>query len=424
MKNFDGGKDFKFECITLATLAAHIPDDIEVKITDEIVEKINFETNADVIGISSLTYNAPRAYWIADEFRKRGKKVLLGGVHVSLCSEEAKAHADAIIKGEAELIIPEIIRDIKVNRLKPVYSSTPIDLEKIKSPRYELLSKKYLPFRLIQTVRGCSNNCSFCSINDLYGKRIRYRNIDIVVKDIYTAPYKFIFFTDNNFHQTRNHSLTIMSEITGARKSWTGYASAIAGDDKEWLDMAQESGCKALFIGFESLDNKCLNEVDKKNNICKYREQIKNIKERGIAVVGSFIFGFDNETKSCFETTLKFILENRIDMLICSVLTPFPGTKLYDNLLKENRLNDPHWWLNGKNWYDMVFSPKGELGKEEIERKIELILKEFYKFRHFFDRLFNLPLVVSVIDLLAYIIAFFIQRKFNIIKRKSQLLVQ
>ena len=130
------------------------------------------------------------------------------------------------------------------------------------------------------------------------------------------------------------------------------------------------------------------------------------------------MFGFDNERKSSFPTTLDFLIKNRIDMFICSALTPFPGTKVYDDLLKENRLKDAKWWLKNHNWNDMLFDPLGELTREEIEKKIEWIMKEFYKFRHFFDRLIHLPKDITAMDFLLYLTAYFVQRKYNLYSRK------
>lgn len=405
-KKFSGDRVNKEECLSLATLAGYIPEKYEIKITDETVEKINFNSPAEIIAITVNTFNAVRAYQLADIFRKQGRIVILGGVHVTACPHEAKSHADAIVCGEGDYLFPVLFKDLASGTLKPVYKSKEeVDLQSLPEPRYDLLRKSYWPLRIIQTSRGCPFQCDFCSLKFMYGNKIRYYPVKRIVKLCETSPYSSILFADDNLYLNNKHTRRILQELQGMKKYWGANVSINAGDDEEWLKLAKKSGCTMLLVGLETLFQQGLQNLHKIQNVSsRFHDQISRIRDNGISIIGCFIFGFDHEPRDIFKRTLDFVLENKIDFICCSALTPFPGTVLYKRLKEQKRLFHTSWWNEPFSWYDLLFAPRGELSGTEIEDGIFWLLDHFYSLKEIFKRLmYRLQFVPRKLSFYEYI---------------------
>ncbi len=360
-----------FRCmpLSLAIIAALTPKNWQVKIIDETVSPCSFE-KADLVGITSFTSTAPRAYEIATIYHSMHIPVVIGGVHASVCTEEAQMFSDSVVVGNADDTWPRLICDFENNSLKPKYtstnSSTMLDYP---LPRNDLILDKY-GIQLIQTSTGCPNNCDFCVVSSLYGKAFRRRNIGEVIKELQSVKTRSLFIADENFigmtHEHRDTAVAICKEMIKAKvkKEWTFQASVNVGDDDELLFYAKKAGCRSILIGFESLDSESLSSVNKRANLSRvsdgYSRTIKNIHRNGMAVYGMFMCGFDMDDPKSIMDRAKKIVSSKIDCYQFSVITPCPGTRFYEKLKKDNRLlltNFPQDWAYYDGFHP-VFKPQ------------------------------------------------------------------
>jgi len=363
------------------------PKDVEITLVDEHIDEIDFEEKVDLVGITSLTVTAPRAYEIADEFRKRGIKVVLGGIHASALPQEAIRHADAVVMGEAENLWPQVIEDFTKEGLKKFYqSSQKPNLENLPLPRRDLLQgKRYVTKNFIQTTRGCPFDCDFCSVSMFFDKRHRFRPVEDVIKEIAGLKGKFIVFADDNIVAQTTYAKDLFKALVPVKKKWASQAALTMAQDEELLRLAAESGCEWVYIGFESLSDIGLKKFKKYINL---KEAIKRIKSYGIRVEGSFVFGFDSDDEKVFEKTLKFAQESRLDAATFHLLTPLPGTKLYEKLEKEKRIVERDW--SKYNFSTVVFEPR-QMTKRELQEGVRWAMREFYSLFSITKRLFPPP---------------------------------
>jgi radical SAM superfamily enzyme YgiQ (UPF0313 family) len=349
--------------LMIPQLALHILEGLtppmhSVKTVEEENEKVDCEEDCDVVGISCMTSNAPRAYDLAREFRKRGKKVVLGGVHPTILPDEAALHADAVVEGEAEGVWETVLSDIENNRLKRIYKQPPPPLDRYIHMQYRKTSKKRL-FNVvpIMTTRGCPYNCDFCCVSNLYGSKIRHAPIANVVRDIEESGHKVFIFLDDNIVGEPRYAKELFKAIKPYRVKWVGQSSISFVNDVELMKLAAESGCTALFFGLESVSKEQLKTMRKSiKDIGKMGEAVRKVKDLGIHFHASFVFGFDNDTKSVFPDTLEFMQKNKISTASYNILTPYPGTKVYKQFKEEGRLLTDNW-----KYYDhstVVFKPK------------------------------------------------------------------
>lgn len=385
---FWANNPFKFPYLSLPAIASFFPEEHEVKILDENVEDINFDEVFDAVGISILTPTAKRGYQIADTFRSRGSKVILGGIHASIKPEEAREHADSVAVGECESYIDSLIRDIEENSLKPLYKTDKFcSLDSLPVPRKSLLSSKYFFKGTLQTTRGCPFDCEFCSVTPFFGRTYRKKGIEYVLKELENEKSKFIFFVDDNITGDREYARNLFKALKPLGIKWLSQSSIKIADDDDLLDTARQSGCIGLFIGFESLNEDNLRLMGKQfNKIAMYEEKIKKIQDKGIGIQGSFIFGYDNDTEKSFDQVYEFVNRTRMDALLFSILTPFPGTRVHDRLQEENRIISCDW-----DEYDMntvVFKPKC-LSPERLQELFNHINSSIYSFSSLFRRLFK-----------------------------------
>lgn len=353
--------------LNLLILASLTPAQYEIKILDEAVTDIDFDEQADLVGITCMTPLAPRSYEIAAEFRKRGIAVVLGGIHPSMMSDEASQYADSVVVGEAEEIWPRLLEDFTSGRLQKRYIQTDSPaIENLPLPRRDLLTGKYF-VQTVQTSRGCPYNCTFCSVTRFNGGQYRLRAIDNVIDEINSIKEKRIFIIDDNIigtgTQCINRSFELFRRMESCGKEWGGQTCLNIVEHEGLLAAAARSGAKAFLIGFESINATVLGSMDKKMNLRpntrNFREAIKKIHDSGIAIIGCFIFGTDHDDADTFGRTLDFIMETGIDAVQLSVQTPLPGTELYRQLAAENRLlltDYPADW-EAYNIFEPVYQP-------------------------------------------------------------------
>lgn len=345
----------------LLAVAALIPeDDYEIILTDENIEPIDFDLKVDMVGISAMTSYVKRGYEIADAFRARGVPVVMGGVHVSYLPQEALKHADAVVVGEAELIMDRLLDDLHRGRLKGIYKAeslhTMISLPK---PRQELLkSNRYINKGFIQTSRGCHHGCTFCAEPTMYGLRFRYRPIEDLIAEIEHIKERVILINDADFFGTPKRAMEVMKAFKGRGLQWQAAVNSRDAHDERLLESAAESGCFMLSIGFESISKQTLRNVHKcQNDPETYRKLVEKLHRYGIMVLGLFMYGFEGDEASVFDETLKFNIETQFDMCGYSLLTPYPGTLNWFEMMKRKQIVSFDW-----NKYDqshIVFKPAG-----------------------------------------------------------------
>jgi len=406
-------QEFRLLPLNLAMLAALTPPEYEISIVDEAVEEINFDESIDLVGISCTTTIVSRAYEIAAEYRKRGVKVVLGGTHTTLIPQEAIKHADSICIGEAEGAWLEILADFKAGKLKRSYCNVGYcSLEGLPIPRRDLLNAKhYLPIDGIQTSRGCPFACSFCAVTTMFGNKYRFRPTEDILAEIDTLERRLIFFYDDNIIGNPRRAKELFRALAPYNKRWIGQASTTVIKDPEILKLMAKSGCKGLFVGFESLSEENLRKSHKRHNDPKqYKEVVKRLHDHGIAISGAFVFGLDDDDSSVFEKTLEFAMDVELDVAQFNWLTPYPGTPVYDQLKAENRLINTAWWLAGSGLgtrigETVVYHPK-MMSADELREGSRWVRRNFYSTSSILRRFFGKSRLslnrLSLFDLILY----------------------
>lgn len=417
--------------IGLGYLAAYVPEHWDVQIIDEQISPINFDIHADIIGISTTTVTANRAYEVAAEFKKRGLTVIFGGVHASMCPDEALNFGDAVCIGDGEEAIIDIINDFEKGNLKKEYIGTLKPLENLKIPRHDLFKKGY-SFFPVSTSRGCPFNCHFCAINRFYGGHYRTRDPEDVIEDLKRVPrdYEVVFFTDGNMYGYTDKDVErfkiLCKRIAEEQKKgtfnfkyFTGYGSVNMLDDDEALDLASKAGCRAAFVGFESINPDSLKDMNKKLNLKygveSYKRLVSNAQKRKILVVGEMILGNDSDDADVLKKTADFLRTVNFDILRLQILQPLPGTKLYENLAYENRLllqKFPEDWQKiAEDFVLGVHYKVKKLEPRELQRWIKKTGMEFYSFSNIFKRALKSLIMTRDIKFAATIIVMSLKSK-------------
>jgi radical SAM superfamily enzyme YgiQ (UPF0313 family) len=331
----------------LLAVAATIPQDrYDVVLTDENIEKIDFDLKADLVGISAMTAYVNRGYEIADAFRARGTPVVMGGVHPSFMPEEALKHCDAVVIGEAELVMDKLLGDLEAGALKGTYRAARLHpMAGLNPPRYDLLKKnRYVNRTFVQTSRGCHQGCTFCAEPLMNGLKFRYRPVDEVVREVEECGSRIISINDADFFGTPERPKEVMRALKGRGITWqAGVTSKLAQDDG-MLELAAESGCTMLSIGFESISRETLKSVHKHVNRPEtFAELVEKLHGYGIMVFGLFMFGFDGDDTDVFQETARFNIAAGYDACAYSVLTPYPGTLTWYELKRIGRIVSFDW---------------------------------------------------------------------------------
>ena len=381
---------------SLQYLAALTPKTHSVRADDESFgDAVDFSYGADLVAISCTTPQAPRGYEIADEFKRRGKAVVMGGMHPSLLPQEALGHCDSVAVGEGELIWAQMLEDAEVGALKPLYKADRLaDFNEIPWPDRSIVrNRRKSLLSNVQTTRGCPFNCSFCAVTRFFGRSYRHRSVSDVVAEIEmlkrTKQLKndFIFFTDDNIIADRTYAKELFEALAPLRVKWEGQAPITVADDDELLALARRSGCIALAIGMESLSDESLREANKAmNSRARFERAIKNMHSHKIAVYSLFIFGFDTDDESCFNDTLRFIEENKVECALLNILTPLPGTKIYEQLSGEGRIIEKDWGMY--DFQTVVFEPK-LMTREQLLHGRNYVFNELHTWPSIFRRVFG-----------------------------------
>jgi radical SAM superfamily enzyme YgiQ (UPF0313 family) len=339
-------KGSRFPPIGLGIVAALTPEHWDVALVDENWEPFVYQ-EADLVGISAFTASANRAYEIATLYRERGVPVVMGGIHASMCTEEALHFVDAAVVGEAETVWPQVIADVEAGQLQQVYRGDWPALEGCPWPRRNLFHPEYV-FASVQTSRGCPMDCEFCSVTAFNGRRYRRRPPSEVLDELETIPQKMLFFVDDNIigygEKSRAQALALFRGMVERRldKWWFCQASLNFADDEEVLHWAAQAGCKMVFLGLEAEEVDALTEVNKKLNLRRgvesYEVAFQRIHQAGIAVLGAFIFGMDGDTSEKLQHRADYMIRNGVDVMQTTYLTPLPGTRLFEQLQGEERL--------------------------------------------------------------------------------------
>ncbi|MGB2584280.1 MAG: radical SAM protein [Dehalococcoidia bacterium] len=365
---------------SLAYLAGLTPADWDVRLIDENVESLTFE-DADLVGITAMTSSAPRAYEISEQYRQKGTKTVMGGVHASMLYDEAIQFVDSVVIGEAESVWETLVHDFEKNELKQFYRGERISLEHLARPKNDLYSNRYRLKASVQTARGCPMDCEFCSVTSLHGRTYRQRPIHEVLDEVEILNCKEFFFSDDNImgygKDAEERAIQLFRGMVerGLNKRWVSQVGIDFANNPEVLKWAQKAGCSAVLIGFESINDESLEGMHKVRNlkigVRNYKEVIKRIHDHGIRIDGAFVFGNDGDRKDVFERTTKFILDTKIDAAQLTILTPLPGTRLYERLRSEGRLlrtNCPHDWKH-YDLFEAVFRPK-HMSPDELEEGV------------------------------------------------------
>ena len=407
---------FKFGFLNLPYIAAVTPDEWEIEMIDEFITPITGEEQADLVALTAQTPVAPRAYKIAEIFRKRGIPVVMGGVHASLLPYEAKKYVDSVIIGEGEKIWHSVLDDFKRGELKPFYRQNGfIDLNDLPIPRRDLFKKNgYLPLKLIETTRGCPHHCDFCEVSRFFGYRYRTRSLDkikeeldllfpkregidlrkkllsFISKDLpYFIRKRLLYIIDSNIVSNLSFSIKLFELLKKYDILWWGHASVSVGFNDKLLDKMAESGCIALNIGFESLKEENLRVMGKDfNKPKKYKEAIKNIHDRNIGIMGTFIIGLDQDTTDVFKEIYDFVYENQIDWALAFILTPYPTTESYKRLKKEGRILTEDW--EKYDALNSVYMPKN-MTPEQLEAGQRWLWKNIFSLSSIFRRILRRP---------------------------------
>jgi radical SAM superfamily enzyme YgiQ (UPF0313 family) len=397
-----------FPPLNLAYVAAVTPSSWEVKILDENFEQFDFE-EADLVGITAFTSNISRAYEIARKYTNAKIKVVMGGIHASMLPDEALNYANSVVIGEAEDIWGKVIKDFENKCLSPIYRGPRIDLGcyKIK-PRRDLLHPGYL-WHSVQTSRGCPFNCHFCSVSKYLGNEYRQRTANDVLAELEEIEGKLIFFSDDNLigynAASKNRATDLFKGMItrSMKKRWWMQSSINLGEDERLIDLAAQSGCMCVFIGFETISVEHLKgmkkEINLKIGVENYKKVVDLFHKYGIAVLGAFIIGNDQESPEYYKALADFIIRSGIDIVQITILTPLPGTMLMKQLQKEGRLiheNFPEDWDKYRFSY-VVHEPKGVspdiiyTGNNYIKNTIYRFPTYPYRLLRSFINLKNLP---------------------------------
>ena len=372
-------------------LAARVPAGWEVFHVDEEAEEIDWTLEPDIAAITFHTPSAYHAYDLAARFRSRGVCVALGGPHVTLLPEEAAGHADAIFIGEAEGLWEEFLSGFGAGTHRPVYRRDGAPpLHGVPMARKALYHRRDHTSGVLFASRGCPHRCDFCAIAVMYRHGFRKRPVAEVAAEYGSFKGKRIMFWDDNIAGDREYAKELFRAIAPYSKWWSSQASIQVGRDDELLEAAARSGCKQLFVGLESISQPSLEGVRKGfNRVPEYARIVERIHAHGIAVQAGIVFGFDHDTPEVFAKTLDFLEEAGVQNATFNILTPYPGTPLFQKLEAEGRILTRDWRkFNGRT--DVVFQPR-RMSAAELLAGYRYANKRFYSLGSIARRMWRSP---------------------------------
>ena len=381
---------FQLPYHSLQQVAAATPPSWEVTLIDELQDAIPFGGDFDLVGITAMTHQSKRAYEIADRFRAEGMPVIMGGMHPTVLPEEAKLHADSIVIGEAEAVMATLLDDFLAGRMAPFYQASipENDLLEIPWARRDILAgKRYITTQTIQTSRGCPNNCDFCTVTPYFGNRFRYRDPADILAQIRSFPRKFVIFLDDNLLGDPAKARPVLEGMAEMGIRWGSQTGLRFAEDPELLKLVARSGCIGLFVGIESVTGK-YSKITKSVGKSSQADLVKRVRDAGIILETSLIFGFDDHDKSIFENTLLFIDECSPSVPTFNLLTPYPGTAFFRQYQQEGRLLHTDW--SRYNHSEVVFRPK-LMTPEQLQQGWLETRREAYRWPSILSRVWNNP---------------------------------
>jgi len=413
------GEDFVFKMsfLNLPYLAAATPPGYDVRIVDEEHEVIDFHGDVDLVALTGQTPVAPSAYRIADRFRRRGIKVVMGGVHASTLPDEALQHVDAVVVGEGEFVWHRLLEDLETGKLQQRYDSgTDHRLAGIAPPRRDLIDPvHYIPLTMVETTRGCPHQCDFCGVSRFFGHHYRKRPVAEVVSELADAlgpgfrfrwsrrlaargwdlPYfiekRLVYFIDSNFGADKPYTRELMTALAEMDLLWWAHVTVDIADDDDFLQLMAQSGGIALNIGFETLSDDNLKTMSKSfAGRHDYRRAIRRIHRHGIGIMGTFVVGFDNENEAIFDRILDFVHETRLDWALVFIRTPYPGTRLFDEMEAENRILTRDW--ERYDTLNCIFQPVGTT-PQTLEKGLRQAWKRVFSLPSIYHRILKSPRV-------------------------------
>lgn len=369
-----------FQPLHLGILAA-LSEGHDVRIVDQDWDEVPFDGDFDLVGVTATTFSSRRAFDIADVFRKKGVPVVIGGVHACLMQEECLQHADSIVVGEAEYVWPLLLSDAAAGTLQKTYrQDRPTDMDDVPIPRRDLM-RQDPRIGMIQATRGCHHSCRFCYLPHVPWHRHRHRSPDKVVEELKGMKQEVVFFVDDNLFVDEDYAIALCERIAPLKKAWSVQAPTTVTRNPRLLQAMRRSGCFFVQVGFQTVHPDSLKHAGVvQNRIEEYRGIVKRFHEHGIFVQGFFIFGFDNEDARIFATAEAAIRKMGLEDALLYILTPYPGTPIYDQLKKEGRLQvherDSYGWANA------VFKP-AHMTAPELEEGVQATYERLF---HFFKR--------------------------------------
>ena len=379
-----------FARIALTTLAALVPPEHEVVIHDARLSAPDYEGDWDLVGFTGMTCEIPHVYEMADRFRVAGTRVVIGGYHASALPEEARGHADIVVVGEAETLWPRVVAECADGGPRQaVYRSADfVDMHAMAIPRRDLLDQNmYAVLNTVQATRGCPFDCEYCAVTKFFGRSFRARPVSAVIDEIQRQPGRRWMFLDDNLIAKPDYAKELFEALIPLGITWGAQASITLARDPELLDLYAAAGGKYAFIGFESISADALASIRKRfNKPQQYEEDVRRLHRRGITIMGSFIFGMDDDDLGVFRRTVEFVDTTRIDIPLYNILTPLPGTTLYAKMDQEGRIHDRNW-AN----YDIchsVIHPR-QMTTTELQNGYYWAVRETYKLPHILRRIFR-----------------------------------
>ena len=338
-----------FPPLGLATLASYFDPADEVKIVDQHVETVDVNDTPDLVIIQVYITNAYRAYRFADHYRSNGAYVILGGLHVTSLPEEAAVHADTIFLGPGEDTLPRFLRDLKAGTPRSQYVSSMRTLDNVPPIRRDLIKRHlYLVPNSIVVTRGCPHHCSFCYKDAFFegGKSFYTQRVDAALSEIERLPGRHLYFLDDHLLGNTRFADSLFAGMRGMNRVFQGASTVDAILRGDLIENAAEAGLRSLFVGFESFTPANLKQSNKKQNLHKdYSRAVRRLHDLGIMINGSFVFGLDEDTTDVFRHTVEWAVENSITTSTYHILTPYPGTALYDEMQRSGRITTSNWDL-------------------------------------------------------------------------------
>lgn len=378
-----------FSQITMPYLAAFVDESkYEITLTDEYNQKIPFDGSFDLVAITVNTSNAPHCYGISRFFREKGSYVALGGPHVTLLPDEASRCCDTVLVGEGEEIWPAFLADFSNGHALPRYVSECVpELSHLPTPRWDLLKhRNSLMKGAVFATRGCPYHCRYCNLKQIYHNSFRTRPKDEVIKEIKKMKTDYFVFWDDNFFADAHFAKALMNDLKPMHKHWAAQVTMVDCANEELLQAAQDAGCLYFFVGLESFSEASLNEAGKRiNRIEDYEKIIRNLHRHGIMIQAGIIFGFDSDDLGVFQNTLAACERLGIDGVTVSILTPLPGTPIYQEMKQQGRLITEDWSkYDGKT--QVAFMPKCMTPEQLYDGYMDF-RRRFYSFPSFIKRI-------------------------------------